>query len=178
MTHGMQRNSHTHTLKHTRTRTYTTPKTRMGAKAGGPPFPLWYTEKTHALLRHTLTEYLVCNRIRRNLKAQKHVHGAYRRRHGNKERESTRERHTHTISHPTVAPLPWRCHSGCAGRVEVGTYVGTGTPSWCGCALVNPPGWTRWWVWTRAAWCERGLGSTESGEFKYRKTANAHQVPG
>lgn len=57
---------------------------RMRAIAGGPPFPLWYTNRRTHTHSDTQTEYLVCNRIRRNLKAQKHLHGAYRHRWGNK----------------------------------------------------------------------------------------------
>lgn len=76
MKHNMQRKTKQNTL------------IRMRAIACGPPSPLWYTKRhTHT---HTLTDkYLVCNRIRRNLKAQKHLQGAYCYRHGNKLRNST-----------------------------------------------------------------------------------------
>lgn len=43
---------------------------------------------------------------------------------------------------------------GWGGKV---TYVATGRPSWCGCALESPPGLTQRWRSTRAAWYELGL---------------------
>lgn len=83
----------------------------MRAIAGGSPFPLWYTERRAHSDSDTQAEYLVCNRIRRNLKAQKHSHGAYRHREGNTLRLSTIRAWvtttTPTSSHTTL--LLWIC---------------------------------------------------------------------
>lgn len=144
--------THTHPYAHT---LLFTQNTLIRMRAGGSPFPLWYTDRqAHS---DTRTEYLVCNRIRRNLKAQKHSHGAYSHRGGNKLRNSTNKSwgtantSTSSLSHhfscftQTVSLTAGFKLCSVFWLMRGGTYVATGTPSWCGCVLSSPPDSTRCW---------------------------------
>lgn len=147
-----RRNTHTHPYAHA---LLFTQNTLIRMRAGGSPFPLWYRDRqAHS---DTRTEYLVCNRIRRNLKAQKHSHGAYRHRGGNKLRNSTNKSwgtantSTSSLSHhfscftQTVSLTAGFKLCSVFWLLRGGTYVATGTPSWCGCVLSSPPDSTRCW---------------------------------
>lgn len=83
----------------------------MTAIAGGPPFPRLHTNRhTHS---DSQTEYLVCNRILRNLKAQKHSHGAYCHHDGNNSLT------IHMLQSSSYTPLMLLCMCLCNTGLEL-----------------------------------------------------------
>lgn len=151
-----RRNTHTHTHTPIRTRTRSPVYTKHPDQneSGWVTIPTVIQRQAHS---DTRTEYLVCNRIRRNLKAQKHSHGAYSHRGGNKLRNSTNKSwgtantSTSLLSHhfscftQTVSLTAGFKLCSVFWLMRGGTYVATGTPSWCGCVLSSPPDSTRCW---------------------------------
>lgn len=133
----------------------------MRAVAGGVTIPT-VVHKKH---EHTLTnrqEYLVCNRIRRNLKAQKHLYAELDRyRDGNNLRIATEKPQrgfkTSVCRWDKLSNLSTDVLAQSCIHLDKRTYVVTGRPFWRDCVPESPPGSTRCWLWSTAASYERGL---------------------